>query len=303
MNGFLPAIILFIISVVVLILYIMLKRDVRKFTSQLNEINKEDTNLKLFVSTSDADMRKLAVSINKTIDKKKKVEADYKRVDMELRRAITNVSHDLRTPLTSISGYIQLIDDKNTTEDEKKQYIDIIKRRTKSLRMLIEGFYELSRLDSNECKIELKPLKISDILCDTMVSFYNDFVSKGIEPKLSIDEKSGEILGDENAVRRVFSNLIQNMLRYGEKEVYISLERKGNIITTIFQNDAADLTDEDVSHLFERFFTANKARNGQGTGLGLAITKRLVESMGHEISLKLSDGKLSIIISWKALQN
>ena len=301
MNGFLLTVILFMLLIIFVILYFLLKKNIKNFISQLNEINSKDTNSKILVSTSDADIKNLAISINKVIDEKKKVEAEYKRVDMELRRAIANVSHDLRTPLTSISGYIQLIEDKNTTEEEKKQYIDIVKRRTKSLRMLIEGFYELSRLDSNEYKLELKPIRLSDVLCDITVSFYNDFINKGIEPKLDIDEKSGEVLGDENAVRRVFSNLIQNMLRYGDKEVYISLKKTGNTITTIFQNDAEGLTIEDASNLFERFFTANKARNGQGTGLGLAITKRLVESMGHKISLKFEDGKLSMIILWKTL--
>lgn len=301
MNGFLPAIIFLILLSIFAVLYFLLKKNIRDYTSQLNKINNEETNAKILVSSSDADMKKLALSINDTIDEKKKVEAEYKRIDMELRRAIANVSHDLRTPLTSISGYIELIDDKKTSEEDKKHYIDIIKRRTKSLRMLIEGFYELSRLDSNEYKFELKPVNLADVLCDITVSFYNDFVNKGIEPKLDIDEKSGEVMGDENAIRRVFSNLIQNVLRYGKKDVVISLKKTEDSIVTIFENDAQNLTKEDASHLFERFFTADRARNGQGTGLGLAITKRLVESMGHKISLEFKDEKLSIIIYWKTL--
>lgn len=301
MNGFLPAIIFFILSIIFMTLYFLLKRSIRDFTSQLHEINKEETNAKVLVSYSDADMKDLALSINNTIDEKKKTEMEYKRVEMELRRAIANVSHDFRTPLTSISGYIQLIDDENTSEADKKQYIDVIRRRTKSLRMLIEGFYELSRLDSNECKFELKPVNLADVLCDITVSFYNDFVNKGIEPKLDIDEKSGEVMGDENAVRRVFSNLIQNVLRYGKKNVFISLKRTEDLTVTVFENDAQDLTQEDASHLFERFFTADRVRNGQGTGLGLTIAKKLVENMGHKISLEFKDKKLSIIIYWKTL--
>lgn len=290
-----------LLAAIFLVLYILLKKNIKHINSQLNKINNTETNARLVTLSSDKDINKLAININKAIDEKKKTEAEYKKFDRELRQAIANVSHDLRTPLTSISGYMQLINDDTIKYEEKKQYIEIIKKRADSLKLLISGFYDLSRLDSNEFDLKLRSVNLSNVLCDIIASFYNDFTNIALEPCIDIDENTGNIIGDENAIRRVFSNLIQNMLRYGKKDAVISLKKNEGYIETIFKNDADGLKPCDASHLFERFFTADRARNGQGTGLGLAITKRLVEKMGHIISLEFKDDKLSIIIKWKCL--
>ncbi|MCY6960411.1 sensor histidine kinase [Clostridium brassicae] len=280
-------------------LYFLLKSEIKNITSQLNEINNNKTNSKILLGSNKRQLGKLALQINKILEKKQKNEAEHKRMDLELRQAIANISHDLRTPLTSIMGYMQLMEDDNLSQEEKKQYVDIVKNRTKALKVLITSFYDLSRLEANEYKFELRPLNLYNVMSETMVSFYNDFLNRGIEPNIDIDEKVPLVIVDENAVRRIISNLIQNMLKYGEGFVAISLKQKKEGLITTFTNDAPNLSDEDAKHLFERFFTADRARSGKNTGLGLAITKELVEQMGHTISVELSQGKLSIIIKWK----
>lgn len=145
----------------------------------------------------------------------------------------------------------------------------------------------------------MKSLNLNNIMIECLASFYNDFLNCEVEPKIDIDEKPYFIIGDEIAVKRVFSNLIQNIIKYGKEYVAISLKYSNDYVITIFQNAAPNLSAEDANHLFERFFTADRARTGKNTGIGLAITKRLVEQMGHEISVELVDGKLSIIIKWK----
>ena len=219
-------------------------------------------------------------------------------MDLELRQAIANISHDLRTPLTSIMGYIQLIEDDNLPDEERKQYIEIVKKRSKALQMLIGGFYDLSRLEAKEYKFELKTLNLYNIICDITASYYNDFLNKGIEPSMELEENIKLVISDENAVRRIFSNLIQNMLKYSSKNMSVTLSQKDGYISNVFTNDAPKLKEEDVTHLFERFFTGDKTRTEKSTGLGLAITKQLVEQMGHKISASLKDEKLSIEIMW-----
>lgn len=277
-------------------LYVLLRKEVKSITCQLNKINSIKTNSKVLLSLRNKNLEKLALEINKTLEEKRKTETEYKKIDLELRQAIANMSHDLRTPLTSIMGYIQLIEDESLPIDEKKEYMDIVKKRAKSLQTLITSFYELSRLEAKEYKFEFKSLSLSNILCDMIASFYNDFINKGIEPAIDIDEKAAMIIADENAVRRVFSNLIQNMIKYGEKSVFISLKQQDKFIIIVFKNDAPNLSVEDASHLFERFFIVDRTRNGNNTGLGLAISKQLLEQMGHEISAELIEGKLSITI-------
>lgn len=294
-------IIILIIAVAGLItLYFRLSREVKNISGQLREHNKGKTNSKILLAFSNKALEDLAQSMNRSLEEKQRVEVEYKRMDKELRQAIANMSHDLRTPLTSIMGYMQLIEDDNTKAEDKKQYLDIVKRRAATLQGLIESFYDMSRLEAKEYKLELKPINLNSIMCDMIASFYNDFINRQVEPTIEIEENNPMIIGDESAVRRVMSNLIQNMLRYGNKYIHISLRQEGNTILSIFENDAQGLTDDDVPHLFERFFTADRTRSGKSTGLGLAITKQLVEQMGHGIRAELADGRLRLIIEWKA---
>lgn len=266
-------------------------------------INKSKTNSKVLISSSNKEIKNLTLEINKTLEEKLKTDAKHKKMDLEIRQAIANISHDLRTPLTSIIGYIQLMEDNSLSENEKNQYIDIIKKRAKSLQVLISSFYELSSLEEKEYKFELQSVNLYDIMCDLIALSYNDFVTKKIEPNIDIDEQIPLIIADQNAVRRIISNLIQNMIKYSNKFIFISLKNNKDHIVMTFTNDAPNLSEDDVSHLFQRFFTADRTRSGKSTGLGLAITKELVEQMGHEIFAELSKDKLSIIIKWKLKPN
>jgi signal transduction histidine kinase len=292
-------IILIIISIIFIVLYFSLRRNVSGVANRLNSINSTKTNSKILISSTDKLIKSLALAINTGLDEKHETETEYKRMDLELRQAIANISHDLRTPLTSIMGYMQLIEDDSLPEAERKQYINIVKNRSKSLQLLISGFYDLSRLEAKEYKFELKSLNLYNIICDITASYYNDFLNSGIEPNISLEENTKLVISDENAVRRIFSNLIQNMLKYGKKEVSISLKQHNGYVSTVFGNEASDLKEEDVPRLFDRFFTGDRTRTEKSTGLGLAITKQLVEQMGHVISAGLIDGELSIEIRWK----
>jgi signal transduction histidine kinase len=290
---------LIIVLAIFVALYFSFRKNVKAVASSLRNINSTKTNSKILISSKDSLVRSLAVEINKSLEAKNSTEAEYKRMDRELRQAIANISHDLRTPLTSIMGYIQLIEDDSLPLSERKEYIDIVKKRSKALQMLIGGFYDLSRLEAKEYKFHLKTMNLYNLLSDIIASYYNDFVNSGIEPHIELEENIKPVIIDENAARRIFSNLMQNLLRYGKKEVAITLMQKEGYISTVFSNEATSLKEEDAKHLFDRFFTGDRARSDKSTGLGLAITKQLVEQMGHKISAKLENGRLSIEIMWK----
>lgn len=294
---------LIIIASIFATLYVLLHKEVKNINNQLNKINKNKTNSKLFISFSNKIIKNLTLEINKTLEEKLKTEAKHKKMDLEIRQAIANISHDLRTPLTSIIGYIQFIEDDSLSKNERNQYINIIKKRAKSLQVLISSFYDLSILEEKEYKFEIKSINLYDIMCDLIALSYNDFLSKKIEPTIDIDEHVPLIITDKNAVIRIISNLIQNMIKYSNKFILISLKNNKDYIIMTFTNDAPNLSEDDVSHLFQRFFIADRTRSGKGTGLGLAITKELVEQMGHEIFAELSKDKLSIIIKWKLKPN
>ncbi|HSH51529.1 MAG TPA: HAMP domain-containing sensor histidine kinase [Bacteroidales bacterium] len=288
-----------IILGVFITLYILHCKEIKNIASQLNEINKTKTNSKILMMFSNRNLRNLAIEINKTLEEKQKSEIQHNNMELELRRAIANMSHDLRTPLTSILGYIQLMDDDNLTYNERREYLDIVRRRAESLQTLISSFYDLSRLEAGEYKFDLKSIKLSNIIYDSIALYYMDFIARNMEPVIDIEENTLLIIADENAVRRIFSNLIENALKYGNKFVSISLEEYKDYIITTFTNDAPNLKEENINHIFDRFFTADTTRSDKSTGLGLAITRELVEQMGHDISASITDGKINIAIKWR----
>ena len=293
--------VILMVIILLLIFYIIrIKKELSSISKQIEESKGEYINV--HTNAINNEVEKLVQDINYLYDNSQKIQANNKKIENELRKSISNISHDLRTPLTSIRGYIQLIKDDSVTEKEKAEYIKIVEKRAEHLQNLITSFYDLSRLNNSEFKFNLKKINLKTILCDSIAMYYNDFVEKHIEPTIEIDEKIDDIISDEGAVERIFSNLIGNMLKYADKNIKISLFQEKNYIVSKFENLAPNVKEEDIDKLFDRFYTTDKSRSDKNTGLGLAITKALIEKLGHKIDAKLVNGSLIIKIKWNNLR-
>jgi signal transduction histidine kinase len=247
------------------------------------------------------DIENLVLSINDIYEKNQNATVKMKHSEEELRCSIANMCHDLRTPLTSIMGYVQLIDENNLTKEQKYKYMDIIKKRTSRLQDLITNFYELSRVEAGDCKFDLKSINLKDILCEAIALFYDGFTKNGIEPNINIEENIPNTITDEKAVMRIFSNLMNNIIKHGEKNVIISLRKEKDCVVTEFENNAPGLKTKDINHLFDRTFTADSTRSNKNTGLGLSITKALVEQLGNKVEAELCEGVLKIRVCWNMM--
>lgn len=286
------AIIIFLITII-----IGYKREFRRINKQITENVDEYANIKTkFV---DKDIENLVASINLIFDSRQKIVAEKNKNEEKIREGISNMSHDLRTPLTSIMGYLQMIKSEKSSEADKKEYMDIVEKRTKSLQQLISSFYDLSRMEGNEYNFNYKKVNLSSILCENIAVFYNDFRNNNIEPIIEIDENVKDIISDDDAINRIFSNLIINMIKHGESFVKITLRQENDVIITEFTNKATGLTAENVDKLFDRFYTVDNSRSDRNTGLGLYITKILVEKLGYNIIAQLDNEILKIKIIWK----
>ncbi len=293
--------VILIVIILLLIFYIIrMKKELSSISKQIEESKGEYINV--HTNAINNEVEKLVQDINYLYDNSQKIQANNKKIENELRKSISNISHDLRTPLTSIRGYIQLIKYDSVTEKEKAEYIKIVEKRAEHLQNLITSFYDLSRLNNSEFKFNLKKINLKTILFDSIAMYYNDFVEKHIEPTIEIDEKIDDIISDEGAVERIFSNLIGNMLKYADKNIKISLFQEKNYIVSKFENLAPNVKEEDIDKLFDRFYTTDKSRSDKNTGLGLAITKALIEKLGHKIDAKLVNGSLIIEIKWNKLR-
>ena len=288
-----------LIAVIIVLVAIIIgyKREFRRINKEITNNLDEYVNIK--TKSVDKDVEILVQNINLIFDSKQKVVAEKKKNEEEIRASITNMSHDLRTPLTSIMGYLQMIRSEKASETDKKEYMDIVEKRTRSLQQLISSFYDLSRIEGNEYNFNYKKVNLSNVLCENIALFYNDFINNSIEPVIEIEEGIKEIISDEGAITRIFSNLIGNMIKHGENFVKITLKQENDVIITEFINKATGLTQENVDKLFDRFYTMDNSRSDRNTGLGLYITKILVEKLGHNIKANLKEDNLVISITWK----
>ena len=292
-------VIICLIGIIIVLIAIIIgyKREFKRINKEITNNLDEYVNIK--TESVDKDVENLVQSINLIFDSKQKVVSEKKKSEDELRASITNMSHDLRTPLTSIMGYLQMIKSEKSSETDKKEYMDIVEKRIKSLQQLISSFYDLSRIEGNEYKFNYKKVNLSNILCENIALFYNDFINNNIEPVIEIEEGIKEIISDESAITRIFSNLIGNMIKHGENFVKITLKQENDMIITEFINKATGLTEENVDKLFDRFYTVDNSRSNKNTGLGLYITRILVEKLGHNIKANLKGDNLVISIAWK----
>lgn len=286
------------ILIVLLIIFILKTKEINRLTLELKKLNREGKIEKLRLSLPNKNIENLVVEINTLIDDKRKMENIYKEKDMELREAIANMSHDLRTPLTSIMGYVYLLNDDKLNKEERKEYLRIIEKRSLVLNDLITNFYGLSRIQADQYEIKFEPVNLELVLGEIIAAFYENLDYKFGEPEINIEEGLGTVLGDKQALNRIFTNLIENIIKHGEGEVKISLKKKNKYIVMEFSNKAEELESKDVNRIFEKFFTKDRMRTGQNTGLGLAIVKLLVEKQGQKIEAEKVGNRLVINIIW-----
>lgn len=288
--------ILLLIILILLAIIIGYKREIKNMSKQIKNSNGYLTPIR--ISSINREIENLAIEINNLYKKNHESNLKVKENDENLKESIASMAHDLRTPLTSIMGYIQLIESDNVNDDEKNRYLRIVKKRTEKLNNLVNCFYDLSRIECNEYKMDLKLLDIKEIFCEVLALFYDNFLEANIEPIVVIDEKVSKVIADEDSVNRVFSNLINNILKYNSGEVRFIVKNEEKFVVTTFINDAPNLREENIEKIFNRFYTGDSSRNDNSTGLGLSIVKALVEEMGHKIEASLEDGKLVISILW-----
>lgn len=293
-------IILLIPSVYFSARFFLLSKNINDTTKNLNEICANiESNRKLLFKHPDKNFERLLSEINKYLEKAQLEKIKFIRREEEIKREIENISHDLRTPLTSIRGYLELVNDENASEEEKKEYISVVERRAKGLQNLIQVFYDLSRLENKEYNLDLEMIDINMVLREQVLVYYNDFEAKGINVDISLEQKPIYLKLDKNAIERVFANLIQNAIKYGKSRFKICLEIIGKEVNLVFVNDTDDLQKEDGKFLFDRFYMKNSSRNNQSSGLGLTITKFLVELMDGQIELNINEGWVEFKIKFK----
>lgn len=268
--------------------------------AQLQKYNNRQADKKIDLSLFDKNLEQLGTEVNKLMDLYVDENRKKTRFEKELKQMIANMSHDLRTPLTSITGYIQMAEKENIPPEERGELLAIANSRAKRLESLLNEFFELSVIESNDYLLKSEGINLRNVTIEVLISFYDRFQEKGLEPVLSITDEDVFIRGDTSAAARVMENLFANAIKHSEGKIQISLQELNGTARLIVKNDASSLTDEAVRRMFDRFYMADQSRTGKSTGLGLSIVKSLMEKMGGKVTAKLKDEQLSIICEWKS---
>ncbi|WP_375536063.1 sensor histidine kinase [Alteribacillus sp. HJP-4] len=277
-----------------------LKKEIKSAARQLQQLNQNNTAKKLDISYHDRDFEELAKEINNQIDLTKQAEAVKRSSENELKQAISHISHDIRTPMTSILGYIQSLESDELSREVKKKYIETIKNSAGRLKVLLEDFFELSIIEQSDYPLKMERVQLNDLVMEVLFGFYQEFNEKNIEPQIQISENDVLIMADPSAVKRVVENLVINAIRYSTGEVTINLRRINSVVQLKISNSVDQLSKQEVNHLFDRFYKADQTRTEGGTGLGLPIAKSLMEKMNGMIYAELKDSHLNMICEWKS---
>ncbi len=283
-----------LIGIGYMIRYYRLLDNLKKAQIQMQEIEQSpEDNRILLLAHSHRKLEELMAHMNAYIMQNQQMRIAFGNREKKLRRQIEAVSHDLRTPLTAILGYLELLD-REALSEENKEALLVVQRKADRLQSLITNFYDLSRLELDDYHLHMESVDIGRFVKECLLDAYGDLEQRDLE--IIVEDKEGlKIFADRGAMERICGNMLQNAIRYAESYLKVEIgEGKDGEVRIAFENDTAALTQEDIPHLFEKFYMTDAARSGQGTGLGLTISKLLAEAMGGEVTASYDGRSLQI---------
>lgn len=283
----------FVLSIIIvgLVLKIaLIRKSTKEIYEKFSDRLRTDTNTLIDISSRDLYMRRLADELNKQLRVYRKERHRFSQGDLEFKEAITNVSHDLRTPLTAIFGYLELLKKEEKNKDTAR-YLSMIENRADVLKQLTEELFRYSIIVSVDDE-KVETVILNQILEESLVAYYGAFKEQQITPEINIPEEKIERSVNRSALIRVFSNIISNVLKYSDGDFAVSMDAEGKIV---FSNAAKKLSPVLAGRLFDRFYTVETGSNS--TGLGLSIAKILIERMGGNITADYYNNRLYITLT------
>lgn len=291
---------LLLFAVVVLAVRLAVRRRaLRAAARQLRERTEEHSTARLLLDGPDCGAEELLCALNALLESHERERMAVREREEQLREQIASLSHDLRTPLTAVQGYCQLLRQADLSEEDRQAYLAVLEERAAFLQRLINDFYELSRLESGAVALEREPVSLSACVASLLADHYDALEQRNFQVEVWLSEGLPDLLGDGEAVRRILQNLMRNSLEHGSGSLFVEAVLRDDRVCLRWENGGAALTEEELSRVFDRCYTRDAARSGQNMGLGLAIAKALAKEMGAAIWAELQEDRFAVCISWK----
>ena len=273
------------------------RRQVKDICRQLAFLMKHDSNMLIHREFGLGGIGMLSDRLNDLLELRRKEKRYYQEKETLIADTYTNLSHDIRTPLTSLDGYFQLMEACENVE-EQRRYLNIIHERIHSLNEMLEELFMFTKLKNESYRLELTSCCINRILKETVFSYYDDWVRREIQPDIQITEEQLYIDGNKQGLSRIIQNVIKNGLDHGEKKIRIVLKREQNRAVLQISNQVTASEQIDIEHVFDRFYKADAARSKTSTGLGLSIAREFVRRMNGEIGAKIEENEFIVEMSF-----
>ena len=288
-------IIILIIVIIILLTYLFLyHNEIKHISKEIDIIKDLNSNTLIHSKYNLKIINNLIYKINNLLTESKNIKIDYGNKNKSLMKMMTNISHDLRTPLTSALGYIDIILKSDLSEEEKKRDLITIEKRLRRLEELINSFFEFSKIISINKRPTLEKINLTSVLEESVIAFYDDYKKNNREILLDCNQRKIIINSNKMLLTRIFENLIGNAYKHSNSDLSIKVEI-ANKVKIIFSNELLD-DDVDVDKIFDEFYTVDISRTKEGTGLGLAIAKEFTRQLNGKIYAEKRKGQLKIII-------
>lgn len=275
------------------------RKQMRHMLRELDMIEQTDTKVLLTSAVSVGQTDEVISAVNRILQRKRRTEEQLYRENRSYRESITSISHDIRTPLTSAKGYLQMLAAGNAAEEKRNQYARIVERRLDDLTGMLDWLFLYARIEAGELELQQEVINAGNLFAETVSMFYEDFMKKNCEPSVTVPSEPCHISADREAFVRILENLIKNALVHGTGDYELSLRKKKNEAVIRVANRTDSIEVQDMEHIFERFYTTDTSRSRKNTGLGLAIVKKLTEQMQGKVEATLENGYFAIEVRLK----
>ena len=275
-------------------------RQIRDICRQLTFLKDYDSNLMITGQEASGPLRELMDELNEMLDRQREQRRRYLKKEQDISDAYTNLSHDIRTPLTSLNGYFRLLEESEDPK-ERARYLSVIEERINSLKEMLEELFTYTKLKNETYVLEMEPLYLNRIVTEIVFSYYDVWMEKGIEPEIDFSEEQMKIEGNAAGLRRTLQNIIKNGMDHGTGKMRITLKRQDQWAVVECINYVEHPEEIEVEKVFERFYKADEARSRTSSGLGLSIAKAFTGYMNGEIRALLQGNWFSICLRFPIL--
>ncbi|KAA9234341.1 MULTISPECIES: sensor histidine kinase [Aerococcus] len=290
-------IVAFVIIMILLIILYLSQKEVAYLSRQLDKINKRKTNQLIRQRLYSPAFDRLTKSINASLTKERDLRLALEKKDRLQQELLLNLSHDIRTPLTSIKGYLQLLGESNS-EVERKHYLNNLSQRLDRLTLLLDQLFTYMTIEDDDYPLALEKIDLKENLVNHFLAYYNSFQAQEMDLDFSLPDRILYIQGDTHLLQRMFENLIKNVLVHGDKKVEISLDDRGFLV---IKNDLAHSISRPLDDLFQRFQQGQDYRQSGGSGLGLNIVQSAAKKMGIKMAGDIQNEQFMISLDFSEI--